>query len=182
MKIKIVLLLTAVALFLFAFFPVPASAHEITPGAPYWGPLLSCGQTNAAGERVGCKDFCDVLHTVQHILAFMMTLVLYALAPLMLVVSGIMYLASGASPNLRSQAKSAITGTVLGILIAVGGYAIIGTFLWIVGNGEGRAKVSWPNIECSVKPYESPFVPGGVNPNFAPGGGGFGGGGASGSW
>ena len=111
---------------------------------------------------------------------------LYAIAPIMVVVSGVMYLVSGASPDLRSKAKSALTSTIIGILISVCGFAIIGTALWIFGNGEaeGGAKVGWPNIECKVfapGDYDSPFVPGGADPNFKPAGGSFGGGGATGN-
>lgn len=169
----------------FVLLPSLALAHDITPGAAFWGPILSCGQRDAGGVLDLCNDFCDVLHTVQHAIAFALTLVLYILGPLMILVGGGMYLISGASPDLRSKAKSTLTGALTGILIALCSYLIVATFLWILGNapeGSSEPRVGWPNIECAIPAYVPPFTAGGVNPDFEPGGGEFGGGGSSSSW
>ena len=140
-----------------------AQAHDasILPGG-YWGPLLSCtGNYNEVVDTSGpvtdtCDDFCDLLHTGQHILNFTITIVLFIGVPVMLVWGGVLLMISVGAEERRSEAKGIIKSALIGTAIVVGGYVILNTFLWIIGNGTSAVKVSWPNIDCSVAPYVPP--------------------------
>ena len=146
------------ALSVFGALPLVADAHEAK--LPYWGsdaPILSCvGSPDASGAIAEqCDDFCDILHTIQHVIYFVLTIAIFVLVPLMVLAGGAMILVSGASPSLRETGKKTLTGAIVGAVLALGSFLIVSTILWVLGNpapSEGRPRVSWPNIECSIKP------------------------------
>ncbi len=160
-----ILLLVIGYLLLVLFVPMLTSAA----GFPYWGPLVSCpGGT--------CKSLCDLLATGQNIIYFMMTLAVLAIGPVMIVVGGIMMLVAAGSPERFSSGRKMATGAIIGITIALGAFVLLNTFFVLIAVGTGGITVggkpfSWSNIQCASS-----------GTNFQPGGGGFGGHGATGSF
>jgi hypothetical protein len=145
-------------LFLTLFLPSVAAAHDI--GIPYWGgkdnPILACtgNPLDENDKRPPCKNLCDVFHTFQHAIYFGITLVLFALAPIMFLAGGIMVVLGGANPNVISTGKNILWSTVIGVAVALGSFVIIATFLWLVGNKKVGG-VAWPQIKCENPPgYE----------------------------
>lgn len=136
------------------------AASRVFP-AGYWGPLLSCtGNYNQVVPESGplkdktCDSLCDLLYTGQNVVDFAMTLVIFVGAPAMITFGGIMLLiaGTGGADEKRKMAKDIIVSAVIGLAITLSAYLILSTFLWLFGNGpDSRAKVSWPNIECSVQ-------------------------------
>lgn len=150
--LPIFLLFAAVVFFL----PPKAAAHDI--GLPYWGgkdnPILSCtGQyldPNVPAERK-CTSVCDIIHTLQHAIYFGITLVVFVLAPIMFIAGGIMVTLGGANASIISMGKNILWSTVIGVVVALGSFVIIATFLWLVGNSS-TAGVPWPQINCANPP------------------------------
>lgn len=152
----------------------PAVAHADSRVFPagYWGPLLSCtgnyGQVTEVGSdgvqaTSTCNDFCDVLYTAQNILDFLITVTLFVGAPVMVAYGGILLMVgnplTGEKENKRSLAKKVIVAAFVGVGITLGAYVILGTFLWLFGNGGPGAtiEVSWPEIRCEVPEAPATF-------------------------
>lgn len=111
----------------------------------YWGPLVAC-------EGNACDSLCDLVDLGQHLTSFGISLVIFAIAPVMIVYGGMMILIAGGSEERIKNGKKILTGAVLGILLALGAYLIVTTFLWLVGAASDGVEggVQWPNIKCSV--------------------------------
>ncbi|MBI4085780.1 MAG: hypothetical protein HY433_00870 [Candidatus Liptonbacteria bacterium] len=144
---------------------------------PYWGQggLVSCtgGTTGGTASNLPtCTSLCDLFKTGQNIIYFMMTLAVLAIAPIMIVIGGIMMLVSAGSETQVSSGRKMVTGAVIGIAIALGAFIIVNTFFYavaIITNGSPR---SWFDIQCSAPP----------GADFKSGGGEFRGSGASGGY
>lgn len=152
--------------FSFAAAPVAYADSRVWPTG-YWGPLLSCtGNYNDVvptgvedgGVTEVCDNLCDMLSTGQNIVDFVITIVVFVGVPAMIAFAGVLLLISGfagGDSEKRSKAKDIIISTVVGLLITLGAYVILSTFLWLAGNGPTSAvQVSWPDIVCKVPPAE----------------------------
>ena len=129
---------------------------------PYWGPLVSCGPgaegPNHTPAPQTCTSLCDLLHTGQNVLNFSLTLVLFIIAPIIIVVGGFMVALSAGNPTMLTQGKKTVTGAAIGILITLGAYLIVATFLWATGAAtleggsiRGHNGVPWPTIQCGLR-------------------------------
>jgi hypothetical protein len=125
-------------LFVICYLLLPIFAHAQVSLFPdgYWGPLTSCvgsadqlPSPNPTGVKV-CDSTCDFFSTSQRIIYFFMSLTLFVLGPVMIVAGGIMILISAGSSERLGTGKKMITGAVIGILITLGAFVIINTFLW----------------------------------------------------
>lgn len=111
------------------FLPVLSFAHapNIWAGG-YWGnpPLLSCtGGT--------CANLCDLVHTVIHILYFIMSIAVYIATPILFAWGGLKIIVSTGNPGKVSEGKKIVTGTLVGVLITLGAFLVISTFLKVLG-------------------------------------------------
>jgi hypothetical protein len=140
---------------LFFAFPLLSFAHEIDiwkipPG--YWGPLVSCGneQDPTTGNITNpCTSLCDLIHTSQHTIYFGISLASFVFAPAFFAWGGIMILISGGSEERLGKGKKILTGTVIGILLVLGAYLIVGTFVALLGVG-GPEGIQWGTIDCKA--------------------------------
>ena len=147
-----ILLLLALTAVLFPF--MAGFAHGA--GFPNWGsPLLSCvGSASSTPPSTGgtppkvCTSVCDILQTLQNLAYFGMTLVTFVIGPVLLLWGGIMILISQGSTERLGTGKKILTGTVWAIVIALGAFVIVNTFLWAFGN---PTAVSWPTIQCTPR-------------------------------
>ena len=149
-KIFITLAMLAVIVTIFAPLSVRAEAISIWSGG-YWAPnglLVACDATS--DDPLKKCDFCKLLETVKRIIYFAMSLLIYALAPLFLVVGGVMILFAGANPELISKGKKVLTGTVIGIAIALASFMIVDQIFSVVA-GLRRTNIDWKNIQCDAK-------------------------------
>ncbi len=151
----------ALSLFVFLALSSFASAQTSNVEFPYWPdkttPLLSCSGDYTNPSSTQCRSLCDVISTFQRILYFIMTLILFVGAPIMFILGGGMIFFAGTNPSLLEQGKKVIWGAVIGVVLALSAYIIVGTFLWLIGNPEAGKKdaqgnsvqrVSWPDISC----------------------------------
>ncbi len=102
---------------------------------PYWpssaDPLISCsGDPVALGSSIRkCTSFCDIIDTSKSIIYFVMTLALFAFAPILFAWGGIMIMTSGANPGNIETGKKILKGTVIGVVIVLLAYTIIYTLV-----------------------------------------------------
>jgi hypothetical protein len=106
-----------------------------------------------AGSKRVCSDWCDIIATAQRVLYFGMTLVAFVLAPILLIIGGLMVLLAGGSSERVGAGRGLLTRTVIGIAMALGAFLIVTTFLWVIGakvSPTGAEGVAWPTIVCNV--------------------------------
>lgn len=134
----------AILVFVSPFLVQAADDISIWP-LGYWGPLVACG-----GDT--CTSLCDLIELGQRLTAFGISLVVFAIGPIMLVYGGMKLLMSGGSEERIKSGRKTVTDAVIGIAVALGTWLILTTFLWGLGIATGgNAGVQWPNIECTVQ-------------------------------
>lgn len=131
---------------------------------PYWGPLaarcpLSCDEKGFCVSV--CTNVCQLFDLAQHLIYFGITLVFFAIGPAFLVYGGIMILVSSGSDERLGKGKKIITGTLIGIALALGAFLIVNTFISLLG----IKGIPLANVQCSVSPPTKAAAP-------KPGGGG----------
>ena len=140
----------SLAIFALITLSSPTLVHgEESPGFPYWGtspPLLPCGTPGGPD----CKDIgiCGIFVLFQRLIYFGITLVFFAIAPVLFLWGGVMLLVSAGSPQKISSGKKILTGTIFGIGIALGSFIIVNTFFWAMGVVFNAPQSSWFNIVC----------------------------------
>ena len=133
--------------------PLAASAQQVH--FPYWGtnpPILPC-------TGLECVDLCQLLLLFQRLIYFGMTLAVLFVAPILILWGAFLIIISGGSAERVSKGKTVLTSTIVGIIITLGAFLIVTTFLHFLGNTQGYidpktgqpAYVSWPNIACTVQ-------------------------------
>ena len=134
---------------IFLLLPLVASAAPFPFLESLKGPLVSCTGDGGGGLPT-CTSLCDLLKTGQNIIYFMMALAVLAIAPVMIVIGGIMMLISAGSQTQVSSGRKMVTGAVIGIAIALGAFIIINTFFYFIApdRSSGGPK-SWANIQCT---------------------------------
>lgn len=129
-----------------------AHAPDVFP-LGYWGGgergLLSCTGDYVSGTEK-CDDLCDLVDTFTHFIYFGMSLLLFAIAPVLLAWGGIKIVIAGASPEGIEAGKKILTGTLIAIGIALLGFLLIDQILKVLveeGPGKGGLGVlTCPNF------------------------------------
>lgn len=110
---------------------VPAAAQVANPTLEGEACRGITGSTSPTGTgATACADpgfFGGLVESVLNILS----IVLGGIAAIVLVVAGIMYVASGGDPNNTKRAKDAILYAVIGIVVAVAAQGIV---RFVIGN------------------------------------------------
>ncbi len=139
---KIILFALAFAI-IFPQFAIAGTPGEDLWRGGFWGPILP----SQCLTGTGCKSLCDVADTIQRLIYLGMSMLIYAIAPLMLVIGGIMILLAGASPDLISRGKKVLSGTVIGIVIALAAFMIVDQVFSAIAGLSGSG-IDWRNIQC----------------------------------
>lgn len=138
----------SLAIFALIAFSSPALVHgQQSPGFPYWGtspPLLPCGTPGGPS----CSSICQIFILFQRLIYFGITLVFFAIAPVLFIWGGVMLLISAGSPEKISSGKKILTGTIFGIGLALGSFIIVNTFFWAMGIVFGSSQTDWFSITC----------------------------------
>lgn len=125
------------------------------------GGILSCtgNYLNASATVPFCKSICDIFSTLKNLFDFLLTIIMFLLAPAYFVYGGFLVMTGSGNESRVSQGKDVMRRTIIGILITLSSYAIVATFLWAVGNpapgtidprtGRELPRISWPNIACN---------------------------------
>jgi len=114
------------------------------------GPIVECGTKEANRD---CT-LCDIFVMVKNIIKFLMDLII-VIAPVFVVIGGIIILTGGIKPDQIALGKKIITSALVGIVIALLSWVILGTLFNVLAKpaGEGGMPWAWNKIEC-VPPEE----------------------------
>src|ERR1035437_9542374 len=128
--------------------PIIVSAAEYAISIPYWGfspDLLPC-------HGMDCTGACDFVVLFQHIIMLALSLGIFALAPLLIIIGGLMVLLGGASSGTLATGKKILTGTVIGIIFIAIAFIIVETLVHVFGvsgTGPGQVGGFGSSIQCS---------------------------------
>lgn len=143
----------------FALLPVFSFAAQIQAGGNvsyttpslwptgYWGPVVWCtgstlAQPNPTPSPVSgtagqtpptCTNLCDLIGTFINAIYLIFSIAIFIIAPILVVVGGIMIMIAGANPGMLETGKKILTGAVVGIVIVLCAYLLVNTFLVILG-------------------------------------------------
>jgi hypothetical protein len=131
------LFLVLIVLFFVSPFLVQASILE--------GPLVQCGTT----KNPNPCTLCDIFKLVQTIINFI-SVGLFILAPIFIVVGGLMILLAGAKPSNLETGKSIIKNAIIGVIIALLAWVVINTlFNTLVSEDKSKFPGPWNTIQCT---------------------------------
>ncbi len=127
---KYIFYLLAAGVILFPSF-VFAAAPSVFPTG-FWGPLVSC-TGNGGGGLPSCASMCDLIQTFENVIYFGISVAIFIIAPILFAWGGIMYMISRGKPEGTGAAKKILTGALIGVLIVLGGWLIVNTFVGVLG-------------------------------------------------
>lgn len=140
----VVMTFLAVTLVAAPAMPLMAYATTSAPTMPsiwptgYWAPngIVSCTAfyssniPSSAPSQYGrsyCTSLNDLVQTLLNALSLGISIALFIVAPLSIVVGGIMLMLAGPNPEMIGKSKRILLGTVVGIAIILCSYLILST-------------------------------------------------------
>ena len=147
---KLVLILvigSSIALPLVSFAAVNSTGGNVSYSTPslwptgFWGPIVWCTGNylpGAQGHQVSgpkgppaaCNNLCDLIGTVVNVIYLAISIAIFIIAPIILVVGGVMIMLAGANPGMLENGKKALMSAVIGLIIVLCSYLIVNTVLW----------------------------------------------------
>ena len=118
-------------------------------------PLVSsaAGFVPCGGKGESACTLCHLFVMAQGLWSYA-TYILGIIAVTMIIISGLIYLVSGASENLNKIAKEAMTNVFIGLLIVLGAWLIVNTAIYLLavkGSGDDwDLQGTWYKLECST--------------------------------
>ncbi len=137
--------------FVFAFLLVagsltlPLAAHA---GIPFFGPIIPDAINKCAA------GWGMLITVINNIISLLITLAIVFVAPLMIAWSGFLFVVNPVNSSGISQAKSILTNTVVGIVIALCGWLIVDAVMSVlyVGNlGAWSQIINWNGDACLIQ-------------------------------
>ena len=135
-------------IFLIVFLSSFSSALAFNP---LTDPLVPCGRTDTnapASERESC-NFCHLFVLLSRGLVIALYVVTPLVVTLLIIYGGLTLLVAGADPSLVEKAKGILTGVFIGLVVVLGAWVFINTFLTYLGVTawtEGK----WWDISCQI--------------------------------
>ena len=129
--------------------------------------IASKGIVQCGGAGKPLCTLCDLYSGTRRMINFLLFFLALPAATIAIIAAGIMFLISGGSEALRTQAKDTLKWAVIGLVIAFGGWVIVNTALSTLGY-----KGNW-NDYSICRQFE------GLIPNVTPSSGRAGGGGGN---
>ena len=109
----------------------------------YWGPIVSCTgnypigaggraiTSNNPSGKPNCKNLNDLIQTFINAIYLLMSVGLFAIAPILFIIGGLMMIASGGNPERITQARKTMIGAVVGVVIVLCAYLIVNTVIGV---------------------------------------------------
>lgn len=135
-----------------ALFLLPYVVFACTPNNNVWnpsilkGPLVTCSgapltiTSDASGkltvtpnDKEACHSICDLVCTAANVVYFGIGVVIWIIAPIFILWSGLLLMLSRGNPEGLSKAKKMVTQVVIGLLIVLVAYLLVYTFVKVVG-------------------------------------------------
>ena len=130
----------------FLYFSIIALSFPLTSSA---AGLVPCG-----GPSESACTLCHLFLMAQNIWTYL-TGILAIVAITMIIISGLIYLISGASEGLNKLAKEAMTNVAKGLIFVLGAWIMVNTLIYLVAvksNWDDGSSLgsSWSRVRCST--------------------------------
>jgi hypothetical protein len=132
----------------FLLLAAPASA-ALSDYLPILDPQKQCSGTLTFPEGEKYCTLCDGLNAVKRIINFAILLGA-AIAVIIVAYGGILIMVSGASPAQYAKGVSAITGALVGVGLAFGGWLIVNQVFYIIVKKDVTGR-PWNQITCPAE-------------------------------
>lgn len=163
-------LFTLFALLALGSFALPLVAHA---GIPNFEPIIPQGyNTIINGQSVQCPAGWGMLVLViNNIITVLITFAILFVAPIMIAWSGFLFVTNPFNSGGIEQAKKILTNTIIGIIIALAGYAIVTAIMAVLYNPNaqngGSTLGAWMNLisntgDACLRVAGAPYTPGTV--------------------
>lgn len=123
-------------------FLIPVQASAIYN--PFRDPIVPCGQKEDDPDTLTIESqdctLCHFFVMAKNIIEFILAIIIF-IAPLFILAGGIVILTSTGAPDRVNLGKKIITSAVIGLVIAFGAWAILGTLFNTLVGGPG---FPWP--------------------------------------
>jgi len=122
--------------------------------------LVPCGKTShTSGESelvMAPCQFCHLFVMIDGIVHYFLLYILGPIIVLMILIAGVMFYFAGGNPSLLTQAKALITSVVIGLVIILCSFLIVGTVLNVMGVSEANPLSDWAKdgifvIKCPIE-------------------------------
>lgn len=122
---------------------------------PYWGPIVSCVGGAPTKDSKGndiptCTSLCDLFSTAQNVLRLAVTISLYVIVPAYILYAGFKVATAGISGDKIATVRKMFLQIVLGIVIILGSFTLINTFMnglsGVLGGKDSSS--TWLKISC----------------------------------
>ena len=121
-------------------FALPQFAHA---AIPFFGPIIPDAYNV-------CPASWGLLVTViNNIIEFSITIAIVFVAPIMIAYSGFLYVVNPANPGGIAKAKSILSSTVIGIIVAIAGWAIVDAVMAVFYHPSDSAWGTWSSLITS---------------------------------
>ena len=143
-----------IAVFLISLFLVLAPTQLQAALVPCGYDINGDGIYDPATE--GCQ-LCHIFVLINNILIFLLIPnadinnnlpLIPTVATLMIIIGGFYLLIAGPNPEFFNQGKSILTATVIGLVICLGAWVFLSTFLDMIGVAEWTGLGNWWEIDC----------------------------------
>ncbi len=128
MKNKKIILLSLITIFL--TLASTALAQEINAGVI--SGIKSVGFIAAVGALIAFVPFASASSVLGTLLNWLLSIFTF-IAVISFIITGIMFIFSGSNPELKTQAKSGLVYSIIGIAIGISGWIILGTIANLMG-------------------------------------------------
>lgn len=124
----------------------PLLAHA---AIPYWGPIIPL-TTSTIGNTQSCPlGWAALILVANNIISFGITIVIAFVAPLSFGYAGFLMVVSPTNIGDVSKARSVMINTVVGIVIALAAYGIVGSVLGVLYNASAVGGGQWYSLITS---------------------------------
>lgn len=113
--------------------------------------LVTCTGAKVEGSSLPvCTSFCDILNTGKNVLDFAVSIAILIIAPLFIVIGGVIILTGGGNPSKLNAGKSYIMRAIVAVIIIVTVFTLVNTVLTLLfGSGQSFIKGFNQPLECS---------------------------------
>jgi len=122
--------------FIFAITTVvlvlPTIAYAESVSIPFFGPIIPKDVNKCAA------GWGAVILVINRIIAFLITLAIVFVAPLMIAYAGFLFVVNPVNPSGKEKAKGILKNTIVGIIIALGAWMIVDAIMVVLYNPEAK--------------------------------------------
>ena len=133
-----------VLLFAVSSLVLPALAHAAA--IPFFGPIIPQGNA----QDVCPAGFGMLMEVINNIIRLALTVAIVFVAPLMIAYSGFLFVVNPVNSSGKEKAKSVLTNTIVGIVIALASWMIVDAIMAVLYNPSAQSGVTtldvWSNL------------------------------------